>query len=287
MAHWEGRYINLDRSPERRRLVEDQIAGQGLADRYRRFPAVDGRVLGRDSPRSQAEVGIFRSHMDILREASCAPGAIHVIEDDVLLCDLTAPAIDRTVASGALDTFDVVFLETYIPLQPRAIRAYRELFERCTRGRWPIAGVDQIRLVDIGARYFFGATSYLVGARGARRLLDVVGEEWDALRGPSLPFDDTIQKAVRAGRIRVGCLMPFVTAIDLRTAQDSTAERAGEDLSTALVQRVLRHSFYARRDLEGYVIPRLEATLARVRPAASEATLAVDRRILEYLYLTG
>ena len=39
-----GRYINLERSPERRRDVEAVLARLGLADRYERFLGVDGRT---------------------------------------------------------------------------------------------------------------------------------------------------------------------------------------------------------------------------------------------------
>jgi hypothetical protein len=37
-----GRYINLDRSPERRAVLETMLNGLGVADRYQRFAAVDG-----------------------------------------------------------------------------------------------------------------------------------------------------------------------------------------------------------------------------------------------------
>lgn len=284
---WQGRYVNLDRAPERRVLVEEQIAAQGLQARYRRFAAVDGRLLGRVSVRSAPEVGIFRSHMQVLAEAAAAALATHVIEDDVLLCDLTAPVIERTVASGALERFDVVFLETYVPPHARAIRDWRALCERCTGGRWPIDTIDQVRLFELGERYYFGATSYLVGPRGAGVLLGLAEQEWTRDGGPTCPFDDLIQRAARAGRLRIGCLLPFVTAIDLRTAQDSSAERVGEDASAALLQRLLRHSFYARRDLDGYVIPRLDALLAGLRTQPADPTMAVDLRVLEVLHRLG
>jgi hypothetical protein len=45
-AHpYHGLYINLDRSPERRRNMEDQLAACGLSDIYARFPAVDGKTV--------------------------------------------------------------------------------------------------------------------------------------------------------------------------------------------------------------------------------------------------
>jgi len=283
---WQGRYINLDRASERRARVEEQIAAQGLAHRYRRFAAVDGCTLERTSPCSAPEVGIFRSHRDVLAEVVAGGLPTHVIEDDVLLCDLTAPAIERTIAAGALDRFDIVFLETYVPMQARAIRDWRALLARCTRGRWPIESVEQVGLFDLGERYYFGATSYLVGPRGAGVLLGLADAEWARAGGPTCPFDDLIQRAARARRLRVGCLMPFVTAIDLRTGPHSSAGRTREDPAMAQVQRLLRHSFYARRDLDGDVIPSLDALLAGARARPADPALAVDLRVLEFLHRT-
>ncbi len=54
----------------------------------------------------------------------------------------------------------------------------------------------------------------------------------------------------------------------------------------AQVQRLLRHSFYARRDLDGDVIPSLDALLAGARARPADPALAVDLRVLEFLHRT-
>ncbi|MFO1198677.1 MAG: glycosyltransferase family 25 protein [Burkholderiaceae bacterium] len=280
---WHGLYINLDRAPERRRRIEAELERHGLAARYERLAATDGRTLETASPRSRAEVGIFRSHRAALARAADSTPATHVIEDDVLLCDLTAPAIERTVAQGGLERFDVVFLDTFVALRPGALRAWRELFERCTGGQWPIDGVGRIRLVDLGRDYLFGATSYLVGPGGARRLLALADEELG--RGPAVPFDDMIQAAARGGRLRVGCLFPFVTTVDLETAKASSAERADETPGYMRVEHLVRHSLFARRDLQGVVVPGLEAVVAPLRSRARPQTHAIDLQVMEYLCL--
>ena len=43
---WKGFYINLDRAAGRRSSIESQLDALGLKQFYRRFPAVDGRLLG-------------------------------------------------------------------------------------------------------------------------------------------------------------------------------------------------------------------------------------------------
>ena len=46
-ASYVGAFINLDRSPQRRAEMEGQLAELGIADRYVRFPAIDGSKLAK------------------------------------------------------------------------------------------------------------------------------------------------------------------------------------------------------------------------------------------------
>src|ERR1700761_1829036 len=97
-----GRYINLDRSPERRRELEAMLAGFGVADRYQRFTAVDGQEReARFSAVSPGELGCFLSHYECLRDAPRGR-PIHIIEDDVVFGPRTVSLIEQTI-HNALD----------------------------------------------------------------------------------------------------------------------------------------------------------------------------------------
>ena len=61
---FRGIYINLDRSTDRRRNVERQLARLDLADAYVRLPAVDGRKLKPVGVLNPGIVGCFRSHVE-------------------------------------------------------------------------------------------------------------------------------------------------------------------------------------------------------------------------------
>ena len=59
---YTGIYINLDRSTERRAVMEDQLTRLGLQDRYARFSAVDGNQLGLRTSLTDSQIGCFTSH---------------------------------------------------------------------------------------------------------------------------------------------------------------------------------------------------------------------------------
>jgi GR25 family glycosyltransferase involved in LPS biosynthesis len=67
---YAGRFINMDRSVERRSVLEAQFAALGCSDRYARFPAVDGQSLDRTrSSLTAGECGCFESHYRCVKES--------------------------------------------------------------------------------------------------------------------------------------------------------------------------------------------------------------------------
>jgi GR25 family glycosyltransferase involved in LPS biosynthesis len=107
----QGFYINLDRSIDRRRSIEAQIETLGIGHIYKRFPAVDGSKLAPIGRMRSAEVGIFRSHNDVLAGARKVGKFIHVLEDDQLLSEFMLPAIGLAIRRGIFDQFDLIFTD--------------------------------------------------------------------------------------------------------------------------------------------------------------------------------
>jgi GR25 family glycosyltransferase involved in LPS biosynthesis len=278
-ASWDGYYINLDRAVERRQRIEGQLARFGLGVRYKRFPAVDGRRLNRPSLRSPGEVGIFRSHLDIIERIAASERPGHVIEDDILFSDLTGPAIATAIKRGVLDTFDVLFLETYVGEAIAGIRIYHWMFEQAMSGG-PIEGPEQLRILDLNEGYQSGATSYVVSPQKAAKVAAILRTHWE--HGPNLPVDMIFQQAVRAGQLSVGCVFPFVTTIDLETSWMSEAARQHR-LDRAMFQRLIRYTFFVRRDLPGYAAPALDRVMAAMPPPVAGDAMAFYSRIVQYL----
>src|SRR5262245_50306165 len=109
-SSYRGFYINLDRSPDRRARLEDQLRRFGAEDIYERFPAIDGRTLPpTGSPLRPGEIGVFLSHHGVLKRARGLGKCIHVVEDDVLLSRHLRPVLEETISENLMDHYDLLF----------------------------------------------------------------------------------------------------------------------------------------------------------------------------------
>src|SRR5262249_24621071 len=127
---YQGFFINLDRSVERRASIESQLAQHGLAATYSRFPAIDGQQLKPVLAVGAAEIACFRSHCGALKRAREQGGSAHIIEDDVVFSEHVARTINSIQSNGALDQYDIVFTETFIGADVANLRSYRQLFDQ-------------------------------------------------------------------------------------------------------------------------------------------------------------
>ena len=264
LASYTGYYINLDRSPDRRREVEAQLEACRLADRYQRFPAVDGMTLaqGRLSP---GAVGCFHSHYEALREGRSSGQCVHILEDDVLLSKYTASALHRIIENGTLDRFDLFYTEALIPIVREVLLPRKELFESIVGARKNPSAPINFRIVDITKLYRACTSSYLVGTKSIDRVLEVLKRELDI--GPSLPIDLYYQKLARAGKLKIGCLFPYATSVRLEHILDTTIQKVGPDRrKQAMLYALVRYSFYIDRDLENYARSHFQA-IAGAGPA--------------------
>jgi GR25 family glycosyltransferase involved in LPS biosynthesis len=274
---WDGYFINLDRSIERRAHMENQLSASGL-DHYRRFSASDGKLIRTKSTRTPGEVGTYLSHLNLLRGAAKGDRPIHVLEDDVIVGDLAAAAVSAVIDNRVLEEFDLVFLETYIGRDVQHLRRWHGLLQEVRNRGWPIERGDQLRVIDMTSSYLFGTTSYLAQPSGIKRVVAVLDEEWQ--RGPTMPLDAAIQKAARARRLRIGCLFPFVTSLDFHLNSASEAGRT-ERTDDVLVQSLLRYSFYVGADIDGLARPLIRRLIAE-RFGAPDSMTELHADVLQY-----
>jgi hypothetical protein len=169
----QGFYINLDRSTDRRRAIEGQIEMLGIGHIYRRFPAVDGSKLAPAGRMKPGEVGIFRSHHDVLAGARKGGKFIHVLEDDSLLSEFMLPAIELAVGRGMFDRFDVIFTDIGGIDDFRAIRDLKHRYDEIIPFRGEKAFYDKLQLIDLARFNFAAMSSYVVSPAGADRLLAI------------------------------------------------------------------------------------------------------------------
>lgn len=239
---YRGIYINLDTSPERRAAMEAQLGRLGLAERYRRFAAVDGRGCGFPAGKISArELGCFVSHWRVLQENLDADAHLHVLEDDTVLARCCATAMADIVGSGPMEEHDLLFTDMAVPIDFKFCREARIRFARQIA-----AGAEGKLVVRFNLFPFISCmNSYLVNRRSIPLVAGLLREELE--RGPAEAVDLFIRAQVAAGRLRAKCLFPFITTV-LPGTFPSTLEHADVDRVSDLAVGLLRYSFFVDCD---------------------------------------
>lgn len=245
---YSGYYINLDRSRERRTQIERELARHKLEQLYTRFKAADGNTLGLANPHlKEGEMGCFTSHYLLMKKNLDAPTHLHVVEDDVVFASRATEVIRTTIDNGGLDSYDIVFTDTYIPINVDAFRMYKELYDRSVVRDASGAIVNAaFNVIDLAGRLFATTSSYLVNAKSIRKLYNIYTKEIS--NSPRVPIDLLIRNKAAQGVIKVGCIFPFITSIRLDGGLDTTiADRAAigrHDNLTVLAADIARQSFF-------------------------------------------
>lgn len=260
-SDYVGYYINLDRSPDRRDRIHRQFNELRIADRYERFPAVDGSTLPRrKSSLTQGELGVFASHIAVMELAARQSRLVHVIEDDALLSAALPKAIRALDARGAWKRFDVVLTEMLVSPNLQAIKLLKAKFDSAAEGG--IGSLTKkLELIDLSTVNFAGATSYLLTPDSAIRMLPLFRREWEA--GPTLPVDVFMRQQAHRRQVRMACAFPFLTSFDLASTAQSTIGERGKDKDSAAILALLRYCFFVESDLQGAAAKMLADLVSR------------------------
>jgi GR25 family glycosyltransferase involved in LPS biosynthesis len=239
-ARLAGRYINLDRTPDRAAYMEAQFERLGLVgiQRVRAADALQIQVPD-GIPLLPGEYACMLSHLAAI-ESGPADAALLVLEDDMELCGQIADLVGR-LASGPLSGYDVVFLEC----QPQISLSHASalwniashLIVKDANGNRGAAGIE---LVDARPVYKWSTAAYLVSPVGRERLLQLV-PGWTAR--PSLPFDRRMEQAIAAGQLRAAVTVPFLATTGLQWHGRSTIGLGGRMPAEPLM--LLRRLLYA------------------------------------------
>jgi GR25 family glycosyltransferase involved in LPS biosynthesis len=225
------------------------------------------------------EIGIFRSHHDVLAAAKGSGKFIHVLEDDSLLSEFMAPTIGLAIGRGTFDQFDIIFTDIGGVHDFKVIRDLKYRFDEIIAFRSDRSFCEKVQLIDL-ARFNFAATSsYVVSPAGIDRLLAVCRKEIE--QGPRAPIDLVIRREVHQGRLRAACFLPFLTSIDLDGIAQTTSGRATND--SFLMMALLRYSFFVNRDLDGFAGRALAEVIARVKPGAGDRHHEIIMAIMGYV----
>jgi len=191
---YTGLYINLDRSIERRRAMEDQLRRFNLADRYERCSAIDAREFASHGQIQPGEATCFHSHYQALMRGANRGSAIHILEDDVLLSQYLGEAARTIVTSNLFGRFDIIFTDTFVHTDVMQLAFYKQAFDHAMSG-----GPESMKftVIDLEQRYLASMTSYFVAANSVEKILTVYREE--LARGPRMPVDFCMRLAAQEG----------------------------------------------------------------------------------------
>jgi GR25 family glycosyltransferase involved in LPS biosynthesis len=252
---YHGLFINLDSSTSRRSRIEAELRKYQLQDRYARFPAVDGRALASvQGAISAGEHACFQSHYRALERAKAANGTVHILEDDVVLSPQLEQIVSGFDTGGMFDYFDLIFTDIALGLDILLLRRLKTLFDAHRQSQRP-----KFDVLDFNNVYQAGFQSYLVPRKSLDKVLSMLRRGLDS--GPNVPVDIFVRQEAQEGRLRLGCIFPFVTSVQLGDAAATTiADRAQNTEITREIVALLRYSFFVGRDLKA--IP--ESLLAKL-----------------------
>jgi GR25 family glycosyltransferase involved in LPS biosynthesis len=237
--------------------MESQLRACGLSDRYRRFAAIDGE----DGQRA-----CFRSHTAVLENAPLGR-PVHVLEDDVLLSGYVPQVVDFIASAGALDQFDIIFTETVVSTDAVELHELKQLFRKHRAN-------ETFIVQDITPTYQCGASSYLVGPKNRANVLASFRRGLDS----GLPDDLFIRREARAGKLKLGCVFPFVTSVQFEL--DTTTKGRPNDVAWFSKRAIdlLRYSFFVDCDFS-----RAAKTVAALKPATPDPHRELIESVLGFV----
>lgn len=247
---YSGRYINLDRSIDRRKRIERQLHELGIEHAYSRFSAIDGlRATGAPGTISSREYGCFASHAQLIKEACSARVHLHALEDDALLSPEFFPVVANLIGRGILDQFDILFTDVFVSWNASEIEPY----ERARRTHTfidPYTGQESLKgvtIFDLRHRGWAATSSYVVSQRSLGLIAELLDKAMAAR--PTRPVDLVLRDLVDAGVLRAACIVPFVTSIHLTPDTHSTVHGGADGPNMSrLACAVIRQTLFVRPD---------------------------------------
>lgn len=246
--NYQGYYINLDRNSDRKTAIEAELRRFNVAERYERFPAVDGASCGVESRTlTAAEVGCFLSHYKLLEMSLSLPSHLHVMEDDVLFSKFASGMLETVIANDFFGQFDLVYTDVFVPIEIELIAAYKNLYDQSLQtGANAARSFSNFQVLDLSNKNFGSAASYLVNRNSLSRLCELYRQHMES--GISLPVDLLLRSLVLEGRIKAACIFPFVTSVRPESLSAMDMEGRYKSNLSVLVSFLLRYSFFVDCD---------------------------------------
>ncbi|MDR5771132.1 MULTISPECIES: glycosyltransferase family 25 protein [unclassified Caballeronia] len=248
----EGRFINLERSQERRQSIEAQLKQLGCADWITRFPAIDGRANGPFDNAAENSVWACRqSHTEAILNSE-DDSAVLILEDDVELSRYFPSILNEATLNGFVDSFpncDVLFLDCV------AFRAQTPYLLSLAEGRLKNRlrsdaleverhALSTVSIIDARGVFAYCAASYVVTPKGKKTLHRLFSDDKDANAAVDILYRDWIA----SGQLNANITVPFIATPEFQNISTIPYEQfkfLHLNMSDALLANAIRRLLFA------------------------------------------
>jgi hypothetical protein len=214
-----GFYINLDRSTDRRALIESNIEAIGAQKVIHRYPAQTGD--DRPAGITRNELGCFLSHQAIIDQARDDELTL-IFEDDVRFPATFPRNFPAIIDRANRGSWDVIFLGQILD--------YNDVntLHRMIASKRKLVGLDRadfadFRLLD-GARWYrWGAFAYVINPKSLPKVRALIGKS--AEEGYKLPIDTLYAQLGKSRALETKVAFPYLVGINQRLPS-TMADRA-------------------------------------------------------------
>jgi GR25 family glycosyltransferase involved in LPS biosynthesis len=222
MPSFRGFFINLDRNQARSASMTQHLVEVGMAGRYQRVSAVDGRTLGAEyvTKLDRGNLGLWLTHERLLSANKSSEAHLHILEDDVLLPKNAEGCFAKLLAGvdkGAGD-WDVIF--TDVLLNPdfatfQLIASWRESYLQ----------EGELRCLSLRGISFACTPSIFINRNSIDKYYRLLAGRWTE----GMPIDIYLRTMIGQGSLNAYVTLPFATSLSQNTNESDI--RGGLDLS--------------------------------------------------------
>ncbi|MGD0389974.1 MAG: hypothetical protein ABSC42_13580 [Tepidisphaeraceae bacterium] len=240
MPDFRGFFINLDRNQARSASMMRRLADVGMAARYQRIPAVDGRKLGAEyvTTLDRGNLGLWLTLERLLAANKSSDAHLHLLEDDVLLPKDAEACFAKLLAGvdrGAPD-WDLIFTDVQLNLDfatYQSIAKWREFYLQ----------KSELRCLSLKGMVFSGTPSIFVNRKSIDKYHRLLDGRWTE----GMPIDIYLRTMIGRGSLNAYLTLPFATCLSENTIESDI--RGGLDLSRKVLN-LYRASLFKDADLD-------------------------------------
>lgn len=220
--NYQGYYINLDSSLDRRKSIEEHLQKLNLKSFFERFnalsPKSEKELFGL---KTSGELGIWLSILSLLKKISLEnkDGIVHIIEDDFRFNDKTIKRLNEILLILENTDQDIFFLDYMVNLP------LLNLINLHLRNKNEFGEEKEI-LYPARDYYFSCMSSFLIKKTSVKIFFEILNKVFLNLKSDKklIPIDMALKRLIRNGVFKGSILVPPLGAPDWDLDKNSTIQ---------------------------------------------------------------